>query len=46
MLRGATIQWLADPGGIDLDAARQEITAILSRYYAAPRPDNPREDET
>ena len=38
MLRGATLQWLADPGGIDLDAARREITAILSRRYAAPRP--------
>ena len=45
-LRGATIQWLADPGGIDLDAARQEITAILSRCYAALQPDNQREDDT
>jgi AcrR family transcriptional regulator len=44
MLRGATIQWLADPGGIDLDATRQEISAILSRCYAALQPDNPRED--
>jgi AcrR family transcriptional regulator len=36
MLRGAATQWLADPGGTDLDAARTEITAILVRSYAAP----------
>lgn len=35
ILRGATLQWLADPGGVDLDAARQEITTILTRCYAA-----------
>lgn len=34
MLRGATLQWLADPGGVDLDAARHEITNILTRGYA------------
>jgi AcrR family transcriptional regulator len=33
MLRGATLQWLANPGGVDLDAARQEITTILLRCY-------------
>jgi AcrR family transcriptional regulator len=46
MLRGVTLQWLADPGGIDLDATRQEITAILTRRYAALPPDNPRENDT
>jgi AcrR family transcriptional regulator len=46
MLRGTTIQWLADPGGTDLDAARQEITALLSRCYAALPPDNPQEADT
>jgi AcrR family transcriptional regulator len=35
MLRGATLQWLADPGGVDLDAARREITTILTSCYAA-----------
>jgi AcrR family transcriptional regulator len=45
MLRGAAIQWLADPGGTDLDAARQEITAILSRCYAALSPGRPRDQK-
>ena len=35
ILRGATLQWLADPGGVDLDAARRETTTILTRCYAA-----------
>jgi AcrR family transcriptional regulator len=36
LLRGATLQWLADPRGIDLDAARREITNILTRCYGSP----------
>jgi AcrR family transcriptional regulator len=35
MLRGVTLQWLADPDGVDLTAARHEITTVLTRGYAA-----------
>jgi AcrR family transcriptional regulator len=41
LLRGATLQWLASPRGIDLDAIRRETTAILTRCYGSPA-DRPR----
>lgn len=35
MLRGVTLQWLADPRGVDLDAGRREIATVLTRCYAS-----------
>ncbi len=33
MLRGATLQWLADPTGIDMETVRREYqTALFHRY--------------
>jgi AcrR family transcriptional regulator len=33
MLRGTTLQWLADPHALDIHAARREVTAIITRHY-------------
>ncbi|MGH3320723.1 MAG: TetR/AcrR family transcriptional regulator [Streptosporangiaceae bacterium] len=35
MLRGATIQWLADPDAFDIDTARQELSTVITRSYGS-----------
>ncbi len=35
MLRGATVQWLADPDGLNIDVARREMVAVVTCCYAS-----------
>lgn len=38
ILRGITVQWLADPGGVDLGQATDRAIAIATQTYAGHRP--------